>query len=202
MLELKYLTASYDGVAAINGVNLKVMTGEIYTIVGPSGCGKSTMLKTIAGLLPTDSGSVLFNDALVDNKQHTIGYIPQSYGLLPWQSVGGNLATVLKIKKKSLVKDDELVIDMALERVGLLDAKTKFPGELSGGQQQRVAIARAFVLEPDLLLMDEPFSALDALAKEDMQTFFREVWGRAAVGATLFITHDIEEAFFSGTRLW
>ena len=201
MLEIKDLSASYDGINAIKNINLHVKTGEIYTIVGPSGCGKSTLLKTVAGLLCADNGTVLLNGQAVNNQQHTIGYIPQSYGLLPWQTVGDNLKTVLKIKKMPLEKDENAVIDVALKRVGLLDTKKKFPKALSGGQQQRIAIARALVLEPDLLLMDEPFSALDALVKEDMQAFFREVWQASEIGATLFITHDIEEAVFLGHKV-
>ena len=201
MIEIKNLTASYDGVAAVSDVNLKVMTGEIYTIVGPSGCGKSTLLKATAGLLNICHGEVLFNGEKVDNKRHTIGYVPQSYGLLPWKTVGDNIATALKVKKKKLEQNDVLVIDMVLKKVGLLDTKTKFPNDLSGGQQQRVAIARAFALEPDLLLLDEPFSALDAMTKEDMQAFFLEVWAKAEAGAALFITHDIEEAVYLGHKV-
>lgn len=201
MLEIKNLTASYDKGVVIHDLNLTVATGEIYTIVGPSGCGKSTLLKTTANLLTPDLGTILFNGEKVDNKQHTIGYVPQSYGLLPWQTVEQNLKTVLKLKKKPFEQDGISVIDTVLKRVGLFDQKTKYPRDLSGGQQQRVAIARAFILKPDILLLDEPFSALDAIAKEEMQAFFLDVFQANATGSTLFITHDIEEAVYLGDKV-
>jgi len=200
MLEIKNLTVAYDGLTVLNKINFQVADGEIYTIVGPSGCGKSTLLKAVAGLIPACSGDILFNGDDISAKVHTIGYIPQSYGLLPWKTVEQNIILALKIKSLSLMQDGESVVDGALERVGLLDHKKKFPGALSGGQKQRVAIARAFVLEPDVLLMDEPFSALDAMTKEEMQQFFLDIW-KGRTGSTLFITHDVEEAVFLGKKV-
>ena len=200
MLEIKNLSVAYDELPILNDVNLQIADGEIYTIVGPSGCGKSTLLKAIAGLLPEYSGKVLFDGDPISTKQHTIGYIPQSYGLLPWKTVEQNITLALKIKNLPLILDGKSVVDEALERTHLLTHKKKFPSALSGGQKQRVAIARAFVLKPDVLLMDEPFSALDAMTKEDMQQFFLSIWkGRS--GSTLFITHDIEEAVFLGEKV-
>ena len=200
MLEFKNLSVSYDGLTVLNEINLQVADGEIYTIVGPSGCGKTTLLKAVAGLIPAYSGEVLFNGDVVSTKTHTIGYIPQSYGLLPWKTVEQNIILALKIRRLPLVEDGRSVVDEALVRTRLLDHKKKFPGALSGGQRQRVAIARAFVLKPDVLLMDEPFSALDAMTKEEMQQFFLDIWkGRS--GSTLFITHDIEEAVFLGKKV-
>jgi NitT/TauT family transport system ATP-binding protein len=200
MLEIKKLSVAYDESTILNEINLQVSDGEIYTIVGPSGCGKSTLLKAVAGLLSGYSGDILFNGIPLSTKKHTIGYIPQSYGLLSWKTVEQNIALALKIKKLPLMKEDKSVVGDALKRVGLLAHKKKFPGALSGGQKQRVAIARAFVLEPDVLLMDEPFSALDAMTKEDMQQFFLNIW-RGRAGSTLFITHDIEEAVFLGKKV-
>jgi len=200
MLEIKNLSVTYDELPVLNDVTFQVSDGEIYTIVGPSGCGKSTLLKAVAGLIPTYSGDVLFNGEPVSAKQHTIGYIPQNYGLLPWKTVEQNLILALKIKGLPLIKDGKSMVDEALTRIELLAYKKKFPNSLSGGQKQRVAIARAFILKPDVLLMDEPFSALDALTKEEMQHFFLDIWkGRS--GATLFITHDIEEAVFLGGKV-
>jgi len=200
MLEIKNLSVAYDELPILNDVNLQIADGEIYTIVGPSGCGKSTLLKAIAGLLPEYSGKVLFNGDTISAKKHTIGYIPQNYGLLPWKTVEQNITLALKIKGLPLILDGKSVVDEALERTSLLAHKKKFPSALSGGQKQRVAIARAFVLKPDVLLMDEPFSALDAMTKEDMQQFFLSIWkGRS--GSTLFITHDIEEAVFLGEKV-
>jgi len=200
MLDIRNLSVAYGEMLVLNEVNLQVADGEICTIVGPSGCGKSTLLKAVAQIVPTSAGEVLFNGADVSAKVHTIGYIPQSYGLLPWKTVEQNIVLALKIKNLALVHNGKSVVDGALARVGLLDYKKKFPRELSGGQKQRVAIARAFVLQPDVLLMDEPFSALDAMTKEEMQLFFLDVWqGRS--GATLFITHDVEEAVLLGKKV-
>jgi len=200
MLEIKKLSVAYDGLTILKEVNLQIADGEIYTIVGPSGCGKSTLLKAIAGLLPNYSGNIMLNGNAISAKIHTIGYIPQNYGLLPWKTVEQNITLALKIKNLPLTKNGESIVDNALERTGLLAHKKKFPGVLSGGQKQRVAIARAFVLKPDVLLMDEPFSALDSMTKEDMQQFFLDIWKKKK-GATLFITHDIEEAVFLGKKV-
>jgi len=200
MLEIKNLTVAYGELPVLKEVNLQVADGEICTIVGPSGCGKSTLLKAVAGLIHTCSGEVLFNGNDVSAKVHTIGYIPQSYGLLPWKTVEQNIVLALKIKGLPLAHDGKSVVDGALKRVGLLEHKKKFPRALSGGQKQRVAIARAFVLNPDVLLMDEPFSALDAMTKEEMQQFFLDVW-QGRTGSTLFITHDVEEAVFLGKKI-
>jgi NitT/TauT family transport system ATP-binding protein len=200
MLEIKKLSVSYDGQAVLNKLNFQVADGEICTIVGPSGCGKSTLLKAVAGLLKGFSGDILFDGQAISAKQHTIGYIPQNYGLLPWKTVEQNITVALKIKGLPLEKNGQSVAHSALERVGMTAHKKKFPSALSGGQKQRVAIARAFVLEPDVLLMDEPFSALDGVTKEEMQQFFLDIW-QGREGATLFITHDIEEAVFLGKKV-
>jgi len=200
MLEVKKLSARYGELEVLNGIDLQVADGEICTIVGQSGSGKSTLLKAIAGLLPDYSGGILFNGASISARTHRIGYIPQNYGLLPWKTVEKNIILALKIKGLPLVEDGKSVVDEVLMRIGILAHKKKFPGELSGGQKQRVAIARAFALKPDVLLMDEPFSALDAMTKEDMQQFFLDIW-KGCSGSTLFITHDIEEAVFLGEKV-
>ena len=200
MLEIKNLSVAYEGLAVLKNVSLQVADGEICTIVGPSGCGKSTLLKAVATLINDYSGDILFNDEPVSAKKHTIGYIPQNYGLLPWKTVEQNIVLALKIKDLPLFNGVTSVVDEVLNRVGLLEHKKKFPGALSGGQQQRIAIARAFVLQPDMLLMDEPFSALDSMTKEEMQQFFRDIW-KGRTGSTLFITHDIEEAVFLGEKV-
>ena len=200
MLEIKKLSVNYGEQTILNGIDLQIADGEIFTVVGQSGCGKSTLLKAVAGLLPNYSGEILFNRTSICPKTHKIGYIPQNYGLLPWKTVEQNITLALKIKGMPFIEDGKSVVDDVLKRIGLLDHKKKFPKALSGGQKQRVAIARAFALKPDVLLMDEPFSALDAMTKEDMQQFFLDIWkGRS--GSTLFITHDIEEAVFLGKKI-
>lgn len=200
MLEIKKLSVNYDKMAILSRIDLQVADGEICTIVGQSGCGKSTLLKAIVGLLPNYSGEILFNKVPISTKNHRIGYIPQNYGLLPWKTIEQNIALALKIKNIPPIKNGKLVVDEVLARIGLLAHKKKFPGELSGGQKQRVSIARAFVLKPDVLLMDEPFSALDSMTKEEMQQFFLDIWVGCS-GSTLFITHDIEEAVFLGKKV-
>lgn len=201
MLEVKKLSVSYDGVKVLNNLDLQVKDGEICTIVGPSGCGKSTLLKAIAGLINHHEGHILFNGNEVATTDNIIGYIPQNYGLLPWKTVEQNMILALKIKGLPLVDNKGVsVVDDALRRVDLLAYKKKYPKTLSGGQQQRIAIARAFILAPDILLMDEPFSALDAMTKERMQQFFLDIWKNSS-GATLFITHDIEEAVLIGEKV-
>ena len=201
MLKIKNLSVSYDNDdIVLEKINLNIADGEIFTIVGPSGCGKSTLLKAVAGLLNNFEGGVFFNGSPLDAKKHTIGYIPQNYGLLPWKTIEQNISLALKVKGLPLIKERISVVDEALARIGLLEHKKKYPVSLSGGQKQRVAIARAFVLEPDVLLMDEPFSALDAMTKEQMQKFFLDIWKKQK-SSTLFITHDIEEAVFLGKKV-
>jgi len=200
MLEVKNLSVAYNEGLVFENINLWVAEGEICTVVGPSGSGKSTLLKTVAGLVGNSSGQVLFNGTPVSAISHKIGYIPQNYGLLPWKTVEQNIILALKIKGLPLLDGENNVVDEALKRVGLLEHKKKYPKALSGGQRQRIAIARAFVLKPDLLLMDEPFSALDTMTKEKMQQFFLDVW-QGQRGSSLFITHDIEEAVFLGEKV-
>lgn len=200
MLQIKNLTVSYGEAPILKQLNLEVETGETVTIVGPSGCGKSTLLKAIAQLIQIDEGSILFNNQDLNLNTHTVGYIPQNFGLLPWKTVEQNIVMALKLKNLPLMIDNVPVVDTALERIGLLNHKKKYPLALSGGQKQRVAIARSFVLQPDILLMDEPFSALDSWTKEEMQQFFISLRdGKKA--STLFITHDIEEAVLLGDKV-
>ena len=201
MLEIRNLVVSYHEKKVLDGINLTVDSGEICTIIGPSGCGKSTLLKSVAGLVSPIQGDILFDGDAISQRQHTIGLIPQNYGLLPWKTVAQNIALSLKIKQRELSKlEVDLAVEKMLDRIGLLSYKKKYPNMLSGGQQQRVAIARAFVLQPNILLMDEPFSALDSLTKEGMWGFFLEIL-KHSKASTLFITHDVQEAVFLGTKV-
>lgn len=200
MLEINNLSASYENLPVLKNINLQVAEGEICTIVGPSGSGKSTLLKAVAGLINEYSGEILFGGKPVNTQNQTIGYIPQNYGLLPWKTVEQNIILALKIKNLPLIRNGISVADETLRHVGLFEHKNKFPNALSGGQKQRIAIARAFVLQSDILLMDEPFSALDSITKEQMQQFFLDIW-ESQKATTLFITHDIEEAVFLGKKV-
>lgn len=198
MLKIKNLNVTYNNTPTLQGINLQINQGEIYAFIGPSGCGKSTMLGAIAGLIKGYDGEILLNNEKISPKEHTIGLIPQHYGLLPWKTVYDNILLGLEIK--GIKKPDTKQIDSILDKLNILSFKKRYPNELSGGQKQRVAIARAFVLNPDILLMDEPFSALDALTREATEELFLDIWKEKKI-TTLFITHNVEEAIFLGTKI-
>ena len=201
MLEIKNLNISYEQTIALKAIDLKIPTGEIYAIIGPSGCGKSTLLGAVANLISTYDGEILLDNEKISQQRHTIGLIPQNYGLLPWKTVYDNILIALQVKgfkknNQALIKQ----IDWLLERLNISAYKNRYPNELSGGQKQRVAIARAFALKPDILLKDEPFSALDALTREESQELFLTIWEQEKA-TTLLITHDIDEAIMLGTKI-
>lgn len=202
VIEIQDLSVVYPGknknVLALDRLNINIGRGEIYTFIGPSGCGKSTLLYVLSGIVRNYSGSVTIDGRDVDPKTQRIGLILQNYGLLPWKNVGKNILLGLKIKNGSHELDEygwyivrQLGIDTLLDR---------YPRELSGGQQQRVAIARAFIMKPDILLMDEPFSALDAITREEMQELFLNIWKQNSV-TTVFITHSVDEALYLGSKI-
>ncbi len=200
MIEICDVSASYEQEggrqAVLDHVDLKLETGKIYALIGPSGCGKSTLLKIVAGLLPAASGSVRMDGRAIAPNTNRIGYVQQHYGLLDWATVYENAVLGLRIKKDDLRTKEENV-RFVLDRLGLTPFLNKYPGQLSGGERQRVSVARAFLLEPDVLLMDEPFSALDAINREKLQDLLLSVWQERPVSA-LFVTHSIEEAIFVG----
>lgn len=192
---------AYEPTRVLENIDLEIGSGEIYTIIGPSGCGKSTFLGAIAGLVKGVDGEIFLNGEKICTKKHTIGLIPQHYGLLPWKTVYENIVLAHKIRGFQLSEEKKAAeIEGMLEKLKILPFKKRYPGELSGGQKQRVAIARAFSLKPDLLLMDEPFSALDALTREATRELFLELW-RENRATTLFITHDVDEAVALGTKI-
>lgn len=182
---------------ALKDFSLQLTDKEIYSVIGPSGSGKSTLLYVLAGIQTNYSGRVVIDDQRPDPHRQSIGLVPQNYGLLPWKRVKENIFLPEALKKNSHdeVHAHEIVRTLDLE--ALLD---RYPHELSGGQQQRVALARSFIQKPDLLLMDEPFSALDALTAERSRTLFFNVWKKNPV-TTLFITHNIDEAVSIGQRV-
>lgn len=203
MIQIKQLNVLYEarGVpyAVLKDINLELAAGETCAIIGPSGCGKSTLLKVLAGIITRYNGTVKINGQPVMPKQQTIGFIPQNYGLLPWKTIYENIRLGIKLKHKAK-KDNEQDLAAMLELLGLSGLEYRFPGELSGGQQQRVALARAFLLNPDLLLMDEPFSALDAMTREEIQNVFLQVWRQHSV-STILVTHHVEEAVYLGRKI-
>lgn len=199
MLELQNISLSYGEMHALNNISLTINSGEICSILGPSGCGKTSMLNILAGNIKHYKGKVTLNGLAIDNKQKCIGFISQDYGLLPWKTVYKNVILPFQIKRLNIESRAEK-IENVINKLGIDDIKKRYPISLSGGQKQRVAIAGAFVIEPDLLLMDEPFSALDQVTKESTQELFFDVWNETKP-TTVFVTHSIEEAVFMGQKI-
>ena len=194
-----YTTRRGDDVVALAPTDLAIAPGEFVAVVGPSGCGKSTLLSLIAGLVPATTGRVLIDGEPVSRPHAKVGVVFQNDLLLYWRTVTDNILLPVEIKgwdrKRYLPRVSEL-----LGQVGLLGFGDKYPGELSGGMRQRVAICRALIQEPGLLLMDEPFGALDALTREQMIMDLQTMWG-AVNNTVLFITHSIDEAIFLADRV-
>lgn len=202
MIEIKDLVVKYhrqtEETLALNKINITIGSGDIYTFIGPSGCGKSTLLHVLSGILKDYEGSVKIDRKSIDPRKQRIGLILQNYGLLPWKNVCQNTMLGLKIKNGQQDMDD--YAKYILRQLGIESLLDRYPRELSGGQQQRVAIARAFILRPDLLLMDEPFSALDAINREELQELFLKIWQDNKV-TTIFITHSVDEALYLGSKI-
>ena len=196
-LSVKYKSRSGE-ILALNKVNIAMDSRELYTVIGPSGCGKSTLLHVLSGILTDFEGSVLIDGKGINPRNQRIGLVLQNYGLLPWKTVYQNVMLGLKIKQGHAVLDD--YGGYLLKQLGIDDLLHRYPKELSGGQQQRVALARAFILKPDLLLMDEPFSALDAITREEVQELFLKAWQQNPVN-TVFVTHSVDEALYLGRKI-
>jgi NitT/TauT family transport system ATP-binding protein len=203
MITISHLSVAYglpeDRYQALDDIDLALPEGEIYAIIGPSGCGKSTLLKVLAGIIQSFAGSVQINGQPLNPQQQTIGFIPQNYGLLPWKNVVDNILLGVNIKYQDTT-DAQKSLPALLQQLGLQGLENRYPGELSGGQQQRVALARSFLLKPDLLLMDEPFSALDAITREEIQAVFLNTWRQRPV-STVLVTHHVEEAVYLGRKI-
>lgn len=202
-VEVREVTATYRNgpraVRALEGVSFTVGPGETCTLIGPSGCGKTTLLYILAGLLRPGQGQVLVAGRPISRPCRETALILQDFGLLPWKTAWGNVVLGLEIRRVPPVQQ-ERVASSLLKKLGLWDFRDHYPQELSGGQRQRVAIARALALDPDLLLMDEPFSSLDALTREELQETFLEVWLNRNVSVVM-VTHSIEEAVFLGQKI-
>ena len=194
-----YETRDGGRIQALGPISMEIGEGEFISIVGPSGCGKSTLLRMLAGLMSRTSGDIFIRDKLISGPQKDFGMVFQSPVLLPWKTVIQNVLLPVKILKLNMNDYRKRAEDL-LDLVGLGDFREKYPQELSGGMQQRVAIARALVHDPAVLLMDEPFGALDAMTRENMNVELRRIWKES--GKTiLFVTHSIPEAVFLGTRV-
>ncbi|TLS44719.1 ABC transporter ATP-binding protein [Streptomyces montanus] len=205
LLAVSGLKKVYEGsgrrVEAVRDLTFTVDAGELVCLVGPSGCGKTTLLKCVAGLLAPTSGEVLLEGQRVSGPPPGMAVVFQEYGrsLFPWMRVRENVELPLRQKKLQPAKRRELVAD-ALESVSLADAADAYPWQLSGGMQQRVAIARALAYEPEVMLMDEPFAAVDAQTRADLEDLVRGLWRQRGI-TILFVTHDIDEAVYLGERV-
>ncbi len=206
-IEIENVTVSFKtpkGIyTAVKDISLSVKKGEIICLIGHSGCGKSTLMGTISGMVKPSSGVVRANGNEVEKPGPDRGIVFQNYSLLPWLTVYQNIyeAVDSAIKHKTAAQKKELVINN-LKMVKLYDHKDKLPGQLSGGMKQRVAIARAFAINPSILLLDEPFGALDALTKSSMHVELLKLWNLDNREKTIvMVTHDIEEAIFLSDRV-
>jgi NitT/TauT family transport system ATP-binding protein len=202
-IEVENLTKIYstrnNEVLALDRISFDVCNQEFFCIVGPSGCGKTTLLKILAGLLPRSSGRVLLRGQEVDGPQHGIGMVFQSPFLLKWRTSLQNVLLPVEVQKLNLAEYTEKAFFL-LDLIGLKGFEDKYPRELSGGMQQRVAIGRALIYNPALLLMDEPFGALDAITREEMSHELLHIWEKTRK-TIIFITHNITEAVFLGDRV-
>lgn len=179
--------------------NLKISRGESLVLIGPSGCGKSTLLYLLSGLLKPTEGKIWINGELITGTRQETAYILQEYGLFPWLTVEENVTLGLRVRhmgRRLVCAASEEI----LRKMGLWEVKHHYPSQLSGGQRQRVALARALTLKPDVLLMDEPLSALDALTRERLQKLLLEIWQEQGLTSVL-VTHSIEEAVYLGSRI-
>ncbi|MFD4245311.1 ABC transporter ATP-binding protein [Streptomyces sp. NPDC058525] len=198
-VRLEGLSVRYGGAQVLERTDLKLPAGSFTALLGPSGCGKSTVLNAVAGFVQPTEGRVTAGSAPVRGPGPERGVVFQHYALFPWRTARGNVEFALK--RLSLPRPERRRRALAaLAEVGLADGAEKYPAQLSGGMQQRVALARALAAEPEVLLMDEPFGALDALTRTRMQTLLRELWQRRGT-TVLFVTHDIDEALALAERV-
>ena len=197
----KVYTTDGKAVEAVRDLTFELSRGEFACLVGPSGCGKTTLLKCIAGLLTPTSGQVMLDGKAVSGPPKKMAVVFQEYGrsLFPWMRVYENVEVPLKNARVPKAERERLVAE-ALDAVGLSHATRSYPWQLSGGMQQRVAIARAIAYQPEILLMDEPFAAVDAQTRADLEDLVREVWRRLGI-TVLFVTHDIDESVYLAQRV-
>jgi NitT/TauT family transport system ATP-binding protein len=205
-LQVEHLTKRYwlerasSEVLALDDVSLHVNDGEFLAIVGPSGCGKTTLLNIVAGLLPYEEGAVEIDGKRVNGPGTDRAVVFQHSSLLPWRTIAGNVRYGMEMQKRFDEATMRQRAEHFLQLVGLTGFEKHFPSELSGGMQQRVNLARALAADPVVLLMDEPFAALDSLTRESMQAELLDIW-TTATKTVLFITHQIDEAVYLADRV-
>lgn len=197
MIEIKDVTFSYEKERPLfEGFSLFIERGESLAVLGPSGCGKTTLLYLIGGLLSPQKGEIWIDKERVEGPREKTSFILQDYGLLPWKTIQENIELGLRFRK---INGDSLC-EHWLRRLSIYDIKDKYPHRVSGGQKQRAAIARSLILKPDVVIMDEPFSSLDAPTREDLQDLILTL--KKDEGLTvIFVTHNIEEAAYVGDRI-
>lgn len=205
-IEFKNIKKAYGNKVILEGFNLSVAQGEFVTIIGSSGCGKTTVLKMINGLIEPTSGDILVDGESIRNKNLTklrrnIGYAIQGSVLFPHMTVEQNISYVPNLINKKNKEKTNLAVSKWMKLVGLdEELKDRYPSELSGGQQQRVGIARALAASPDILLMDEPFGAVDEITRGQLQNELKQIYQKTGI-TILFVTHDISEALKLGTKV-
>lgn len=185
--------------SVLQGINLDIRENEFVCIVGPSGCGKSTLLRIISGLEPVTSGTVLYRGEPLVKPTQAIGMVFQNYSLMPWLNAEGNIGLGLNFKRMDHPKQTAIV-DHYLKIIGLEKFRKAYPHELSGGMQQRVAIARSLANDPDVVLMDEPFGALDAYTRIQLQQELLRIWENHKK-TIIFVTHSVDEAIYLADRI-
>ncbi len=212
MIQIEQITFQYEKHQPLfKDFSWQVESGQSWVIIGPSGCGKSTILYLLSGLMHPLKGEIRINGEVISIPRPRTGLILQDYGLLPWATVKDNLSLGLSLRKfygpdgihapiESTASQKDNTVHYWLERLGISELADKFPGQISGGQRQRTAIARTLVLEPDLLLMDEPFASLDTPTREDLQRLVRTISTERPL-TSILVTHAIEEALFMGERI-
>ena len=208
-VRIEHVFKRFGAVTAVNDFDLVVKDGEFVSILGPSGCGKTTTLRMIAGFERATEGEIYIGAHCVSSsvkgsfappEKRDIGMVFQSYTLFPWMTVGDNIKFGLKLRKMPADQQEE-ILNKYLKIIKLEKFRDSYPRELSGGMKQRVAIARALANSPEVLLMDEPFSALDPQTKADMQLLMRQIW-QEEKPTVIFVTHDIEEAVFLSSKIY
>ena len=199
MIEVDRLSKDFDDLRVIDDMSFSVGEGESLAIIGPSGCGKTTLLYIMAGLVRPSTGEVRMSGETVTGARRDIAFILQDFGLLPWRTVRENVALGMKVRGLA-EKERKGRADALISELGLEARADDYPSRLSGGEKQRTAIARSLALDPAVLLMDEPFSALDTLTRERLQEQVQDIWSKT--GKTMvFVTHSIEEAVFLGRKI-
>ena len=201
LVDVRHVSLDFYQIRVLEDLNFSIGQSEIVCVIGPSGCGKTTLLRVIAGLIQPTTGEVLVDSVPVLGPRRDIAVVFQDYGkaLLPWRNVFGNVALSLEAMRVPR-NEQKGRIDELLELVGLANHAQKYPRQLSGGMQQRVQIARALAQEPRLLLMDEPFGALDAMTRQSLQDEILAIAERTSK-TIVFVTHDLEEAIYIGDRV-